>query len=261
MPGYTDEQHKRFYEKTGRWHYGAPDHLKKPKPYDPSAAEADSLAVSKERAVSGVATAPDSLRLRMAGVPGFKVAEDKPYDPSVAIQDSIAARLLRGDTTGAAKLRVPPEASYSVREAADQDGNPTFVRVNSRTGEMAPINTGLRPKTGGTGDDDKAEGEYTKAMDKANTIAGKISRIRSILNTPGDTYADDIGGTKYVDRPALTKELEGLQKEQRYYLIRTAKSELTTAMPPAQFKGQRKRDKLSGQIFESDGKQWNPVSK
>ncbi len=30
MPGYTDEQHKRFFEKTGRWHYGAPDYLKKP---------------------------------------------------------------------------------------------------------------------------------------------------------------------------------------------------------------------------------------
>jgi hypothetical protein len=256
MPGYTDEQHRRFYEKTGRWHYSAPEHIKKPTKERPlSAIEQSAMRVGTQTfgdtgipgEYPGSALARnDSLSLGLIQKP------EKPYDPSVAIQDSIAARLLRGDTAGAAKLRLPPERSFSeqLRDRALRNldsGKPLSP------GEQAVI------KTGGTGDDDKAESEYEKAMSRANTIAAKLSRIDALLNAPGDTYTDELGGTKYIDRPALTKERETLVREQRHYHEKTAAHDLGRELPPAQHNGRTVTDRATGFRYRSDGKKWTRI--
>ena len=166
-------------------------------------------------------------------------------------------RISRGVGTKADSILVGYQPRATYRSFSEQLRDRALRNLDSgkplSPGEQAVI------KTGGTGDDDKAETEYEKAMSRANTIAAKLSRIDALLNAPGDTYTDEYGGTKYIDRPALTKERESLLNEQKHYHEKTAAHDLGRELPPAQHNGRTVTDRATGFRYRSDGKKWTRI--
>ena len=232
---------------------------------DPSKAAADSLAVSTERIAQGTASPVDSTRALMAGKIKAPV-EDKPTDYGQAL-----ARIRGGRGDAADSIHVglkqraqaPPTPSYSIREGVDPNtGQPVFLRSNSRTGGLEPVKTGYKPSVGKK--DDDPEKEYVESLHRSNELQGEIARIDNVLNDPkmkdGAETEDEFGTKKFVDRAALSSQREGLVKEQRIHLSKTAKAELNSTLPPSKHAGKTVTDKATGARYRSDGKQWDLIT-
>ena len=216
MPGYTDEQHRKFYERTGKWHYSAPESLKKgPRTYTEKeraymrqrAQSFGDLPVSGDTpyAGSGIARA-DSVIL------GNEHKPEKLTRPALAIQDTIASKVLEGDVEGAQKLaagmKPPSSPTYTLREAVDSTGRKVFVHWNPKTKKMEKLDTAYAPVSS----EEKTRTRGITEVSESHTAKASTQRDAA-NNVVTDRIEQFMAKNPKASEEQVTKERERIIKE------------------------------------------------
>jgi len=247
---YTPEQHVKFYETTGRWHYSADDTLKKQ--YE---AMQKGPASAIDRVNAGVASKADSIST------GLLPRASAPPQPSQWEQSYGRIYQGQGTPTKADSINVgllprataPQTDSFTIRNAPDG----SLLRINSRTGEATPVTQNGAPIIGKQDKPDEVtEAEYRSAL------SGTRSLLSGAANDSLNAVGDYMPPEDYEEASGASRSLLSQHRDtvQRYTEQQTVK-ELTQAHPPKDFAGQYAQDPDTGAWYFSDGTQWRRIVK
>jgi hypothetical protein len=195
----------------------------------------------------GRGTAQDTTNVIMAGKRLPPVAKpEKPYDPSTAIQDSSASALLNGDMERYYSLnpgKRPKPKEYDASAALADS-----VAARALRGDVE----GAQKLKAAVSSPKSTAGEYTESQ--ARTAQNEMARI--VAN-----YSK--GGIVNMDK-ATPEEIAAYNMNQNVVKSYAEKKNLdafTKANPPAKYKDKYGKDDVTGQLYQSDGKDWIPIQR